>query len=100
MGLVFGSTVLDSEVSSEHDEIQSHLAIVLCKQLVVLVTLQRIALVFFISHCGPRQAPCIHIGPTAHVSLFSSYTWWMGKLGRWVGLGRVVRWQDWCFHIN
>ncbi|CAL5390534.1 unnamed protein product [Camellia sinensis] len=27
-------------------------------------------------------------------------TWWMGKLGRWVGLGRVVRWQDWCFHIN
>ncbi|CAL5335762.1 unnamed protein product [Camellia sinensis] len=86
-GYVFGSTVLDSEVSSEHDEIQSHLAIVLCKQLVVLVTLQRIALVFFISHCGPRrQAPCIHIGPTAHVSLFSScvedqvnHTWWMGK---------------------
>ncbi|KAL7172550.1 hypothetical protein ACSBR2_032107 [Camellia fascicularis] len=28
---VFGSTVLDSKVSSEHDEIQSHLAIVLRK---------------------------------------------------------------------
>ncbi|KAI7993237.1 Heavy metal-associated isoprenylated plant protein 43 [Camellia lanceoleosa] len=39
--------------------------------LVVLVTLQRIALVFFISHCGSTQAQCIHIGPMAHVSLFS-----------------------------
>ncbi|GMP58069.1 hypothetical protein CsSME_00021876 [Camellia sinensis var. sinensis] len=37
---VFGSTILDSEVSSEHDEIQSHLAILPCSTSSQLVKLE------------------------------------------------------------